>query len=204
MAKNRTKIAHILSGDILSKGIAFFITIYLTRVFGKEGYGMVTVAMAYLGYASFFADFGLFNIGTREVAKTLTKRVFQPFEILVARMFLATLIFVIVWLALPFILADIEQLILTRRFLFSLLIHAYLVEWYFNGLQRYDLIAFSRTLQMAVYGLGVFIFIKSSSDILHLPIFYIFGLLISAIILLSIAFNNKAFTYSKKGISLYK
>ena len=59
MAKNRTKIAHILSGDILSKGIAFFITIYLTRVFGKEGYGMVTVAMAYLGYASFFADFGI-------------------------------------------------------------------------------------------------------------------------------------------------
>ena len=38
-------IAHIVTGDVLSKGIGFILTIYLTRVLGTEGYGMVTVAV---------------------------------------------------------------------------------------------------------------------------------------------------------------
>ena len=76
MSKLATKIVHIVTGDLASKGLGFILTIYLTRILGTEGFGMVTVAIAFVGYCVFFGDFGLFSIGTREVAKSPEKDTF--------------------------------------------------------------------------------------------------------------------------------
>ena len=203
MSKLASKIIHIVSGDVASKGLGFIITIYLTRVLGAEGFGMITVAIAFMGYCAFFADFGLFTIGTREVAKPLDKRIFHPFEILVSRIILAVCIFFIAWFILPYFFDNMQQIILTRRYVIVLLIHAYLIEWYFNGIQRFDINAISQTIQMALYTLGTVIFIKDFSDILHVPIFYVSGYLISALILISVAFKDKDFSHKNSKLTTY-
>ncbi len=203
MSKLATKIVHIVTGDLASKGLGFILTIYLTRILGTEGFGMVTVAIAFVGYCVFFGDFGLFSIGTREVAKSPEKRHFHPFDIQVSRMLLATSVFFVAWIILPYFFEDPKQIVLTRRFLIVMLIHAYLIEWYFNGIQRFEINAISRTIQMAIYTLGAIIFIKDFSDILHLPIFYVLGYFISAVLLISLAFKNNAFAYKSSSIKTY-
>ena len=110
MSKLATKIVHIVTGDLASKGLGFILTIYLTRILGTEGFGMVTVAIAFVGYCVFFGDFGLFSIGTREVAKSPEKRHFHPFDIQVSRMLLATSVFFVAWIILPYFLKTQNKL----------------------------------------------------------------------------------------------
>lgn len=204
MPKLATKIVHIVSGDLTSKGLGFILTIYLTRVLGTEGFGIVTVAIAFVSYCVFFGDFGLFTIGTREVAKSPENRHFYPFDIQVSRMLLATSVFFVAWIILPYFFEDPKQIVLTRRFVIVMLVHAYLIEWYFSGTQRFKIIAISHTIQMAIYTLGAIIFIKDFSDILHLPIFYVLGYFISAVLLISLAFKDNAFAYKSSSITSYK
>ena len=118
-------------------------------------------------------------------------------------MLLATSVFFVAWIILPYFFEDPKQIVLTRRFLIVMLIHAYLIEWYFNGIQRFEINAISRTIQMAIYTLGAIIFIKDFSDILHLPIFYVSGYFISAVLLISLAFKNNAFAYKSSSIKTY-
>ncbi len=205
MAKLTTKIAHIVSGDILSKGFNFLLTIYLTRILGADGFGLVTVAMAYLGYALFFGDFGLYTIGSREIAKVKNDRTFSTIEILKARVSLAILVFIFAWFILPIFSSNLDLLTLTRGFLFALFAHAFLIEWYFNGKQKYYINAISRIISTAIYAVCAIIFVKSSSDLQELPIFFVTGFIVSAIILLIIASRDKPFRKEKKSdFSNYK
>jgi O-antigen/teichoic acid export membrane protein len=177
------KIAHIFTGDIISRGIAFFSSVYLARVLGTEGFGLISIAMAYLGYLVFFADFGLFNIASREVARNEVKRNYRISELLVLRIFMSLLVLVIGWFALPFIIQDGQLLSLTRGFMLALIPHAFLVEWYFIGRQLYKINALSNIIKNAVYLVLILLFVQSIDHVEQLPLYYVSGLVAAAIIL---------------------
>ncbi len=198
------KIAKIVSGDILSKSFAFVTTIYLTRTLGAEGYGLVTIALSYLGYSVYFADFGLYNIGNREVAKSPSKRAFTPTDILFARVLLATIIFCITWFILPFIIADPLLLQLTKGFSVALLAHAILIEWYFVGDQQYGINAYSRTVHTAIYAIGAILAVKSIADIDQLPKIYVLSFFVAAISIFILALRQKAFKWEISGLTVFR
>ena len=183
MATITQKIAHIFTGDIISRGIAFFSSVYLARVLGTEGFGLISIAMAYLGYLVFFADFGLFNIASREVARNEVKRNYRISELLVLRIFMSLLVLVIGWFALPFIIQDGQLLSLTRGFMLALIPHAFLVEWYFIGRQLYKINALSNIIKNAVYLVLILLFVQSIDHVEQLPLYYVSGLVAAAIIL---------------------
>lgn len=183
MATITQKIAHIFTGDIISRGIAFFSSVYLARVLGTEGFGLISIAMAYLGYLVFFADFGLFNIASREVARNEVKRNYRISELLVLRIFMSLLVLIIGWFALPFIIQDGQLLSLTRGFMLALIPHAFLVEWYFIGRQLYKINALSNIIKNAVYLVLILLFVQSIDHVEQLPVYYVSGLVAAAIIL---------------------
>lgn len=183
MATITQKIAHIFTGDIISRGIAFFSSVYLARVLGTEGFGLISIAMAYLGYLVFFADFGLFNIASREVARNEVKRNYRISELLVLRIFMSLLVLIIGWFALPFIIQDGQLLSLTRGFMLALIPHAFLVEWYFIGRQLYKINALSNIIKNAVYLVLILLFVQSIDHVEQLPLYYVSGLVAAAIIL---------------------
>lgn len=183
MATITQKIAHIFTGDIISRGIAFFSSVYLARVLGTEGFGLISIAMAYLGYLVFFADFGLFNIASREVARNEVKRNYRISELLLLRIFMSLLVLVIGWFALPFIIQDGQLLSLTRGFMLALIPHAFLVEWYFIGRQLYKINALSNIIKNAVYLVLILLFVQSIDHVEQLPVYYVSGLVAAAIIL---------------------
>ncbi len=196
MANLTTKITHIISGDVVSKGFAFLATIYLTRVLGTEGFGMITIALSYLGYAVFFSDFGLGTIGSREVAKSKGKRIFSPFEILLARISMASIVFILFWFLLPSFISDALQLRITKSFLFAVFAHGFLLEWYFTGIQKYSISAISKSITTGIYTFGAFLLVKTIGDIQHLPLIFIAGFFIPIIMLLILAIRDNAFDFS--------
>ncbi|MBO6793290.1 MAG: flippase [Balneolaceae bacterium] len=202
MASLTRKIAHIFTGDILSRAISFLITVYLARVLGTEGFGLLSIAMAYLGYLVFFADFGLSNIAGREVARDEEKRSYRISELLALRILMATIVLVIGWFAIPFIIDDSQLLSLTRGFILALIPHAFLVEWYFIGSQKYQVNALSHVLKNGVYLILIYLFVDSLDDVNQLPVYYISGLIVSTIILFILFLKNRPFQLAVRGFHI--
>ncbi len=202
MASLTRKIAHIFTGDILSRAISFLITVYLARVLGTEGFGLLSIAMAYLGYLVFFADFGLSNIAGREVARDEDKRSYRISELLALRILLAAIVLIIGWFAIPFIIDDSQLLSLTRGFILALIPHAFLVEWYFIGSQKYQVNALSHVLKNAIYLILIYLFVDSLDDVNQLPVYYISGLIVSTIILFILFLKDRPFQLAIRGFHI--
>ena len=60
---SKSKIARdssiVLAGNILSAGLGFIATILITRTLGPAQFGLFSVALAVMGIASQFSDFGV-------------------------------------------------------------------------------------------------------------------------------------------------
>jgi len=194
LAKLSKKIAQLAIGDILGKGFTFLASVYLARTLGAEGFGLISIAIASLGYFIFFADFGLHNIGSREIARKPKHRNFTPMEIYVARIIMALSMFLIGWFGLPFIIKEQTHLELTRFFLLALIPHAFLLEWFFNGRQRFMTNAISKAIQHGIYALLVIVFIKGFDDLNLVPLFFTSGLVSATLLLLLIASRDKEFS----------
>ncbi len=202
MATITQKIAHIFAGDIISRGIAFFSSVYLARVLGAEGFGLISIAMAYLGYLVFFADFGLFNIASREVARIEEKRNYRISELLILRIIMSLLVLVIGWSVLPFIIHDARLLSLTRGFTLALIPHALLVEWYFIGRQLYKINALSNIIKNAVYLALILLFVRSIDQIQQLPVYYVTGLVAASTVLFLLFIKNNPIQLGLRGFHI--
>ena len=55
-------------GDAVARLLAFTATMYLARVLGVGGYGVIALAMAVELYAAQLADFGIETTGNRDIA----------------------------------------------------------------------------------------------------------------------------------------
>ncbi|MCG8372929.1 MAG: oligosaccharide flippase family protein [Balneolales bacterium] len=132
MADLTRKIASFLMGDILGRGLAFITSVYLARTLGAEGFGLITIALSFLGYVAFFGDFGLHHIGIRETAKLKEKQGFNTTEIFIARIILGFLAFGIGFTIIPFLKFSDVQVQLIKGFIYALGAYAFLLEWYFQ------------------------------------------------------------------------
>ena len=56
------------SGEVVSRVVAFGVTVYLARVLGAEGYGVIAFAAGVTLYLSKIPDFSIEVVGTKEIA----------------------------------------------------------------------------------------------------------------------------------------
>ena len=56
-------------GKVLGDCFTFLLFVVLSRVFGKEGIGQYSFAIAFGGFFAVFADFGLYNLSIKEVSR---------------------------------------------------------------------------------------------------------------------------------------
>ena len=71
-------ISLLFISQMVSNVMGFFILMYTARYLGVEGFGILSLALAFTGIFSIFMDLGLSQLTTREVArdKTLEKDYF--------------------------------------------------------------------------------------------------------------------------------
>ncbi len=185
MATIRGKITRIFLGDFIGKGIGFAVGIYLARVLGTDAFGIITIALSYIGYCTWASDLGLSTIGSREIAKPEQKRVYNSKEILLSKLFLAVLVSIIGLVIIELLNLKSDEKLVFQLYTLAIIPISLILEWHYNGLQRYGTVAISRILTYSVYLILAVLFIKSSSDLEKVPFFFVAGL-VSAMLFLAV------------------
>jgi len=135
----------LVSGEAVSRIIAFGVTVFIARVLGAEGYGVIAFAAGVNLYFSKLADFAVEWIGAREIARQRDR-----LETLVAAVMGTRLLFVSLLTVLAIILVQIfmsgpERDVLSI-FLLTMIPIAANTKWVHLGLEDARPISLARVL----------------------------------------------------------
>lgn len=204
MAKLKDKVFRIAFGDILGRGFGVITTIYLARVLGAESFGLITVALSFLGYSIWFADLGLLNIGAREMAKAEENRAFRAGEIFLFKIVLGFVVLSFLQWIIPQLPIESLQKKIILSFSYALIPYAFLMEWYYNGKQFFGKVALSKIVNGLTYLVLVFFLVKSEADLESIPVLYTSALSASALILLLFSVRENPFKQKLRSFGIFK
>ncbi|MEX2605697.1 MAG: oligosaccharide flippase family protein, partial [Gracilimonas sp.] len=175
MAKLKEKAFWIAAGDVAGRGLSFLTSIYLARTLGSEFFGLITIALSILGYATWFSDLGLISIGTRETAKKPAKRIYRVIEIFSMKIMLGIGVLILSTIILSMIdMGEIEKQVILG-YLYSLIPYMALMEWFYAGKQQFWKIAASKVLNGLAYFILVIFMVQTVEDVTLVPVLYTAG-----------------------------
>ena len=173
------------SGEMVSRVIAFGVTIYLARILGAGGYGVIAVAAGVTLYFSKIADFGIEVVGTREIAKFPGSVSHLASAVMSVRLTFAVLLTGISVLGAQLFLPEPERTILSIYF-FTLIPIAASTKWIHLGLENARPVGLSRIVgEVLVMGI-VLCLVRSSDGLWGVPFAQIAGELSVAFILIMV------------------
>ena len=142
-------------------------TAYCSRVLRADGVGQVAYVQSIVAYFMIFADFGMFNYGIRETAKTRgdqgnLSKVFS--ELLVITVFSTTVVLAAYILGFTCLSDRNTDIPLIFAWGVSIFVHYIAIDWLYNGQEAYLYIA-GRNLFVKVLSLAaVFVLIRARED----------------------------------------
>ena len=196
MSTARRVLKNFLSltfAQIICNLLGFVGVAYLARVLGVEGFGSIGFAFAIVSYFLLLNNLGFDTFGTREIARDKEKINQYVNNILSLKLFAS---FVAFFLLLVFVLVipkptEVKKLILFYGL--TMFSSTLTVEWVFMGLEKMEMIAFSRILRQIFYVLLIILLVKSSKQIYLVPWALFISSIIGASILLYCLFRNLKF-----------
>jgi O-antigen/teichoic acid export membrane protein len=170
-------------GEVFARLIAFAATIYIARVLGPESYGIVGFALAITLYFSWFTDFGIEELAPRELARNPARiRDLAP-SLVAARTLIAIVcaagLAIYSWLFLP----QPDAAVLAACAL-TLLPVGLGVRWVFYGFEKMGRVALARGLGELLRLLLIIVLVKTSTDIVQVPLAQFVGEMLAALLLL--------------------
>lgn len=152
----------------LSTYVMSFITFpYVSRVLGVERLGLVNFVDNTVNYFLLFATLGVGLLGVREIAgaKNDVEQQSKIFSNILGMNLLFTILTLAAYVAAIFLVPRFHQsselfFIGTAKILFT----AFLVEWFFTGIENFKYITIRSLLVKLLYVLAVFLFVKTSDD----------------------------------------
>ncbi len=176
------------------KFIGFLATAYLARVLGKSGFGAINVGLSVLNYASVLSAGGLIILGTRKIAADEKSNIIAG-EIFWGRFTISVIVFVIVVTA-TFIISGFSEIsYIILSYIICLFPTAFLLEWFFVGIQKMEKIAYSRIIGTAAYFLLIAAFVKQRDDAVLTGIAYTLGGVVTSLFFI--------YFYKKTGYSFH-
>lgn len=146
---------------------------YLTRVLGPDKYGLLAFALAFIAYFQILTDYGFNLSATREVSihrhdKIKVSKIFSSVMasksiLMVLSLFIMTLI--------VFSFDKFRSDWLLYFFTFGLVIGSLLLPtWFFQGMEKMRYISILNITISLIYTVSIFVFIRSPSDYLYVPL----------------------------------
>ena len=172
-------------GDALARGIAFVATIYLARVLGVGGYGVVALAAAVTLYLAQLADFGVETLGIREVAEDPTAIDERVPPILLARMLIAAGL-IVVTLPVALLLLPQPEGAVIAAYSLTLIPIAASSRWVHLGLESARPVGIARTIGESVMIILVLTLVRRTGDIWSVPLAQFAGESAAALLLLGL------------------
>lgn len=165
--------AALLGSDLLRRLLGFLAVTYLARIIGTEGFGAVNLGFTVLSYAIVLSSAGLPSLGAREVARAPEQPIVG--NIVGARIRNALIAFGVICAVLFAFVESSEIRLLILIFSSSVLTHAVLLEWYYQGREEMEPIGYSRTISAVVYLVILVAAVTTSADLLMVGIAAVAG-----------------------------
>lgn len=188
---NLKNIISLFSIDFISKLISFAAVSYIARVLGAENFGLINIAIAVLGYAMIFGSSGLNIIGTKRIAEKIKNYEAFTGNILLTKLFISLVVYVIAAVIGYIFISDEQSITLLLVYNLFLFPSAMLMEWFFQGHQKMDIISFGRIAGMLAYLLFVISFVQDSGDTVLTGIGWFIGGLVNTLFLFYLFRRNK-------------
>lgn len=158
---------------------------YLSRILGPSNIGIIAFSGAVIGYLVLITDFGFNLSATRQISihrKDLNEvnKVFSSvLTIKFILMFFCFLLLVLANFLLKWNNLEIKIFIITFGMVIGRVIDMF---WIFQGFEMMKYITYLNLSTRILFTIGVFIFVKSPTDILIVPILTTFGYIFSGLI----------------------
>ena len=153
--------------QVITSLLQLIIIPYVIAKIGVEGFGAVAVAQVVMFYLSAFTEYGFSQSATRSVSlhrndRLMISRIF--FRVIFSKIILCLLSFIIllvmIW-GIPFFRT--HALLYMSGFIF-VVGQTVLINWFFQGMEKMQLMAVSLLIARLLFVLLVFLFIKSRND----------------------------------------
>jgi O-antigen/teichoic acid export membrane protein len=173
-------ILRLATGDLLAKATSFFAFVYLARILGVAGFGVLEFAGSVLAYLLLIADGGLEMWGTREAANADNIPALAG-RVLPLRLLLASISFALLLAVLPFFpnYPYLKPVLLIYGL--SVFAAAVNLKWIFIGQQRMTGVARGLVIAQVLFAALVLIFVHKPIALLWVPVFRLVGDSASAI-----------------------
>lgn len=174
----------LVSGEIVSRGVAFIATAVLAYRLGPDGFGILGFAAALTGYLVTAVTGGLRDLATREIARRPQEAARLASSIVRFRLWLG-LVSLLVAFAVAALLPKPPLVRATVALsAVSLLPLALNTSWAYRALERSWLVSASLVLAQLVFAAGVVVLVHGPADLLRVPILQAVGELAAAFLLL--------------------
>ena len=166
--------------EIATKGIVFFLNVYIARVLKVEGYGIITNITSIVIYLTMI-NLGFNMVGLRAVSRIPSNREKYVNNILTLKLVLSIILFAFLVLYIIYLSEQsyLEKIALLLGGL-QLFSTALQIDWFYQSIERMEILGLRQFLVSLVTFIGVIIFVKSPDDI-HIYM---------AIVSLSLLINN--------------
>lgn len=172
----------LASSYAASRLLTFFSLVYIARRVGVEFFGQVNFAYAIFMYSTLLTHLGLMTYGTREVARQPNQIQHQVRHILGLRMSLTVASFLLLLLFTYLVHLETQLKMLIILFGLSLFPTAALMDWPFKGAERMNVVGLIEILRAVPYLILVLIWVKTPSQVLRIPIFFLLAAVLAAIL----------------------
>lgn len=171
--------------QIVSYVIPLITLPYLSRVLGVDKFGLVFFAFAFMQYFIVLTDYGFNLSATREIAvnrhnQNNLSNIFNSVSVLKILLLLVSyLVLIILTLFIPKLRND--WLIFQLSFL-MVIGNAIYPSWFFQGMERMKYVTVLNILAKVIFLILIFIFVKSESDYVIVPLLNSLGFIVSGVI----------------------
>jgi O-antigen/teichoic acid export membrane protein len=178
-------ISSLISGDLTVRVIGFVITVYLARVLSPDGFGILGMGLAVLGHMQLIASPGIQFIETRNIAADANPMAIRIGGVLTVRLTIATLLALLAGSCVPYLVSPPELASCILLSLLSLFPLALFVDWVLQGKEDFVPLSIARVAGYAAYAVGVFLLVRSSTDLLYAPVAFFVGNIVTCAALLT-------------------
>ncbi len=180
---------------------------YLIRVLGKDLYGTVIFAQAVVAYFSIVINFG-FNISATKDVSIYRDNPEKLSEIVSSVFIIKTVLFLLCFVVFSFVVYAFPNL--RKHYILLLLTYGIalgevlLPIWFFQGIEKMKYMTYVSVLSKLFFTICIFIFIRSESDYLYMPILLSLGAVIGGVISFFLVFKMENIRFILPQLSVVK
>ena len=176
-------ILAVISGDLGSRAIGFFVTMYLARTLLPASFGVINIGLAVLGYLSLLNVPGVQMVEVRNVAATAGDFRERAGSILSFRLVVAPLLLAGTWIVVTAIGMPAETRDAVLLYSLSVVPMALSLDWLFQGREDFRRVSTSRLLSVFLFGIVVLLLVRQEHDVRQTAIAFLMGNIAAALYL---------------------